>query len=79
MEHYNFSSLPQRLLNAKAYKLFCVIELMGVMRYVAIREEVGKLFRMKVVEVKGNKKGALSEAVEEALILWLEKHGIKID
>jgi len=34
---------------------------------------------MKVVEVKGNKKGALSEAVEEALILWLEKHGVKID
>ena len=34
---------------------------------------------MKVVEVKGNKKGALSEVVEEALILWLEKHGVKID
>jgi len=33
---------------------------------------------MKVVEVKGNKKGALSEAVEEALILWLEKRGVKI-
>jgi len=34
---------------------------------------------MKVVEVKGNKRGALSEAVEEAIILWLEKHGTKID
>jgi len=28
---------------------------------------------MKVIEVKGNKKGALSEAIEEAVILWLEK------
>ena len=45
---------------------------------VAVREDVGKLFRMKVVEIKGNKKGALSEAVEEAIILWLEKHGIKM-
>ena len=34
---------------------------------------------MKVIEVKGNKKGALSEAVEEALILWLEKHSVKIN
>jgi len=34
---------------------------------------------MKVIEIKGNKKGALSEAVEETLILWLEKHGVKIN
>jgi len=34
---------------------------------------------MKVIEVKGNKKGALSEAIEEAVILWLEKHGVKIN
>jgi len=45
---------------------------------VTVNEKIGKLFRMKVVEVKGNKKGALSEAVEEALIFWLEKHGVKI-
>ena len=50
-----------------------------VMRFnVTVNEKIGKLFRMKVVEVKGNKKGALSEAVEEALILWLEKHDAKI-
>ncbi len=52
---------------------------MNVMRFnVTVREDIGKLFRMKVIEVKGNKKGALSEAVEEALILWLERHGVKI-
>ncbi len=50
-----------------------------MMRFnVAIREDIGKLFRMKVIEVKGNKKGALSEAVGEAVILWLEKHGVKL-
>jgi hypothetical protein len=53
--------------------------LMSEMRFnVTVSEKVGKLFRMKVVEVKGNKKGALSEAVEEAMIIWLEKHGINI-
>ncbi len=51
-----------------------------MMRFnVAVREDIGKLFRMKVIEVKGNKKGALSEAIEEAVILWLEKHGVKIN
>ena len=33
---------------------------------------------MKVVEIKGNRKGALSEAVEEALILWLENMASKL-
>ena len=43
---------------------------MGVMRFdIAVKEDVGKLFRMKVVEVKGNKTGALNEAVEEVLTL----------
>ena len=52
---------------------------MSEMRFnVTVSEKVGKLFRMKVIEIKGNKKGALSKAVEEALILWLEKHGVKI-
>ncbi len=45
---------------------------------VTVSEKIGKLFRMKVIELKGNKKGALSEAVEEALVLWLEKHGVKV-
>ena len=52
---------------------------MDVMRFnITVREDIGKLFRMKVIEIKGNKKSALSEAVEEVLILWLEKHGVKI-
>ena len=40
---------------------------------VKIEEELGRKFRAKVVEIKGNKKGALSEAIEEAIKLWLEK------
>ncbi len=53
---------------------------MSEMRFnVTISEKVGKLFKMKVIEIKGNKKGSLSEAVEEAIKLWLEKHGIKVD
>jgi hypothetical protein len=52
---------------------------MGVMRFnITVREDVGKLFRMKVIEIKGNKKGSLSEAVEEALILWLNMRGVNI-
>jgi len=72
-------SLPQLHLNVKVYKSFCVAVFMDEMRFnVTVNEKIGKLFRMKVIEIKGNKKGALSEAVEEAIILWLEKHGIKI-
>ncbi len=42
---------------------------------VIIDEKLGRKFRAKVIEVKGNKKGALSEAIEEAIKLWLEKYG----
>ena len=42
---------------------------------IKIDEELGRKFRAKVVEIKGNKKGALSEAIEEAIKLWLEKYG----
>jgi len=45
---------------------------------VQVNEKLGRKFRAKVIEVKGNKKGALSEAIEEAIKLWLEKHGIKV-
>lgn len=45
---------------------------------IQIDEKLGRKFRAKVIEVKGNKKGALSEAIEEAIGLWLEKHSIKI-
>ncbi len=42
---------------------------------IKIDEELGRKFRAKVIEVKENKKGALSEAIEEAIKLWLEKYG----
>jgi len=41
---------------------------------IKIDEELGRKFRAKVIEIKGNKKGALSEAIEEAIKLWLEKY-----
>jgi len=43
--------------------------------FVKVSDEVEKEFRRLVLELKGSKKGALSEAVEEAIRLWLEKHG----
>lgn len=45
---------------------------MGVLN-VEIDDELEKKFRVKVLERKGSKKGALTEAVEEALKLWIEK------
>ena len=44
---------------------------------VKVDEELGRKFRARVIEIKGNKKGALSEAIEEAIKLWLEKHNTK--
>jgi hypothetical protein len=44
---------------------------MGVLN-VEINDELEKEFRVKVLERKGSKKGALTEAVEEALKLWIE-------
>ena len=41
---------------------------------IKIDEELGRKFRARVIEIKGNKKGALSEAIEEAIKLWLEKY-----
>ena len=64
---------PQLLLNIKIYKLFYLLIVMKMT--IKIDEELGRKFRAKVVEIKGNKKGALSEAIEEAIKLWLEKHG----
>ena len=40
-----------------------------------IDDKLEKRFRMVVLEVKGKRRGALSEAVEEAIKLWLEKYG----
>jgi len=42
--------------------------------HVKIDKDLAIEFRRKVLEVKGVKKGALAEAVEEAIRLWLEKH-----
>jgi len=39
-----------------------------------INEKLERKSKAKVIELKGNKKGALSEAVEEAIKLWLKKY-----
>jgi len=41
---------------------------------VSIDEELDKRFREAVFKVKGFKRGALKEALEEAIKLWLEKN-----
>jgi len=40
--------------------------------FVEIPDELEKRFRMKVLELHVAKKGALGEAVREALEMWLE-------
>ena len=40
-----------------------------------IDDELERRFRIAILKVKGKKRGALSEAVEEAIRLWLEKYG----
>ena len=46
---------------------------MGII-HVRIDDGLELEFRKRVLEVKGVKKRALTEAVEEAIRLWLEKH-----
>ncbi len=41
---------------------------------VKIDDELEERFRIAVLKIKGKKRGALSEAVEEAIKLWLEKY-----
>jgi len=41
---------------------------------VTIDDELDKRFREAVVRVKGFKRGALKEALEEAIELWLSKY-----
>jgi len=36
--------------------------------------EIDKTFRLRVLKLRGTSKGALGEAVSEALGLWLEAH-----
>ena len=38
---------------------------------IKVRKEVDKKFREKVFKRKGMKKGNLTEAVEEAMLLWV--------
>ena len=37
-----------------------------------VSDTLGEQFRKRVAEIYGNKKGALSKAIEEAMILWLK-------
>lgn len=46
---------------------------MGIL-HIRIDDELELEFRKRVLEVKGVRKRALTEAVEEAVRLWLEKH-----
>ena len=39
-----------------------------------IPDEIDRRFRLRVLELRGVEKGVLSEAVAEALQLWLEAH-----
>ena len=38
-------------------------------------DDLGKELHMKVIELYGNEKGALSRAVAEAIRLWLQQKG----
>ncbi|MEM3988699.1 MAG: hypothetical protein QXZ22_08925 [Sulfolobales archaeon] len=42
--------------------------------YVRVDDDLETKFRVAVLRVKGKKRGAISEAVEEAIKLWLEKY-----
>ena len=41
---------------------------------VELPDELDRRLRVKVAEKYGGKKGALGEAIREAIELWLEKH-----
>ena len=36
--------------------------------------EIGKTFRLRVLKLRGVKKGALGKAVTEALEFWIKEH-----
>lgn len=46
---------------------------MGKM-HVNVPDEIDRAFRLRVLELRGSGKGVLSEAVAEALELWVEEH-----
>jgi len=41
---------------------------------IQLSDELDKKFRIRVLLLKGSKKGVLGDAVAEALGLWLEAH-----
>jgi len=42
---------------------------------IELPDELDRRLRVKVAELYGGKKGALGEAIREAIQLWLEKYG----
>lgn len=42
---------------------------------IILSDEIEKKFRQAVFKVKGMKKGNISEAIEDAIKEWMEKHG----
>jgi len=44
---------------------------------VIIKDEIDEKFRRAVFETKGMKRGNLTEAIEEALELWIEQQASK--
>lgn len=51
---------------------------MGKMNIV-LDDKLEKKFREAVFKAKGMKKGNISEAMEEALLCWIEKQNIEIE
>lgn len=47
---------------------------MGKKLTVMLKDELDEKFREAVFNIKGMKKGNLSEAIEEAIELWIEKN-----
>jgi len=46
---------------------------------IQLSDELDKKFRLRVLMLKGSKKGVLGETVAEALDLWLEENPEKKD
>jgi len=46
---------------------------------IQISDKIDKAFRLRILMLKGTRKGVLGESVEEALVLWLEMNPEKPD
>ena len=72
MPHANLPSI--RVAVKKIKYLLQYLSIVVNMRIVVdVDDELGKRFRKAIIEKLGTKKGALREAVEEAIRLWLKK------